>query len=108
MWPNPDPLRDIKFQKNQNDLEVDFSRSLKVKANHNIGLPIYCFLLKFTILAHSRRIRLPNLSDIDFDLSKSLKVKPDCGVGLPVCDLFLVFNSNAWPNFTRYQNSKSE
>ena len=37
-------LRDIKLQ-NLGDLEFDLSRSLKVKSNGAVGLPIYEFLL---------------------------------------------------------------
>ena len=44
IWPNLDPLRDIKFQ-NLGDLDCDLSRSLRVKSDGAIGLNIYGFLL---------------------------------------------------------------
>ncbi len=40
------PLRDISLR-NMCDLEFNLSRSLKVKCDGAIGLPIYCFLSKF-------------------------------------------------------------
>ncbi len=64
------------------DLEYDLSRSLKVKCDSVIELPIYAFLLMFisNIWPNSaplQDIRLQNLSDLEFDLSRSLKVKCD-------------------------------
>ncbi len=44
--PNTALLPDISLQ-NTSDLEFDLSRSLKVKSNDAIGLPIYGFLLMF-------------------------------------------------------------
>ncbi len=44
--PKEAPLRDIRLQ-NLGDLEFDLSRSLKVKGDVAIGLPIYGFLLMF-------------------------------------------------------------
>ncbi len=80
-----------------NYLERSKSRSLKVKCNHAIGLPIYGFLLRFTsntwrILDLLWYIRLQNLSDLDIDLSRSHMVKCDGAVGLTICDFLLVFN----------------
>ncbi len=40
------PLRDIRLQ-NMSDIEFDLSRSLKVKSDGTVGLPIYGFLLMF-------------------------------------------------------------
>ncbi len=42
--PNLAPLRDISLQ-NLGDLDFDLSRSLKVRSNGAVGLPIYDFLL---------------------------------------------------------------
>ncbi len=52
------------------DLEIDLSRSLKVKCESVIGLPIYAFLLMFNsnIWPNSAPLqdtRLRNLSDLD-------------------------------------------
>ncbi len=44
--PNSAHLRDIRLQ-NFGDLEFDLSRSLKVKSNGAIRLPIYDFLFMF-------------------------------------------------------------
>ncbi len=57
------------------DLEFDLSRSLKVKCEGGIGLPIYGFLLMFNSnrglnWAPLRDISLQNLGDLDFDLSR--------------------------------------
>ena len=71
------------------DLEIDLSRSVKVKCDGVIGLAIYAFLLmvnsnKGPNLAPLLDIRLQNLSDIEFDLSTSLKVKSNDAVGLSI------------------------
>ena len=44
IWPYSAPLRDIAIQ-NLSDLDFDFSRSLRVKCNSVIGLPVYAFLI---------------------------------------------------------------
>ncbi len=44
--PNLAPLQDIKLQ-NLCDFDFDLSKSLKVKCDSAIGLPIYGFLLMF-------------------------------------------------------------
>ena len=79
MGPNWALLQDIRLQ-NLRDVDVDPSRSLKVKCEGAIGLSIYGSLLMFNSnlgpnYAPLRGIRLQNLSDLDFDLSRSLKVK---------------------------------
>ncbi len=50
-------LRHIRLQ-NLGDLEFDLSRSLKVKSNGAVGLPIYDFLLesKSNYMAKSHRL----------------------------------------------------
>ncbi len=80
-------------------LDFDLSRSLKVKCDGVIGLPIYGFLLMVNSniwpnTAFLRDISLQNMSDLEFDLSKSLKVKANDAFGLPIYDLLLVPNSN--------------
>ncbi len=82
------PLQDIRLQK-LSDLEFDLSRSLKVKCDSVIGLPIYAFLLMFNSniwpnSAPLQDIKLQNLSDLEFDLSMSLKVICDEVIGLPI------------------------
>ena len=44
IWPNSVPLQDTKLR-NLSDLDVDLSRSLKVKCDSIIGLSIHGFLL---------------------------------------------------------------
>ncbi len=47
IWPNSALLRGIRLQ-NLSDLELfDLSRSLKVKCDSVIGLPIHAFLLMY-------------------------------------------------------------
>ncbi len=46
IWPNSVDLRDISLR-NLSDLNIDLSRSLKVKRDGVIGLSIYVFLLMF-------------------------------------------------------------
>ncbi len=77
IWPNSAPLQDIRLW-NLSDFEFDLSRSLKVKCDSVIWLPIYAFLLMFNgnIWPNSaplQDIRLWNLSDLEFDLSRSLR-----------------------------------
>ncbi len=79
---------DIRLR-NLSDLELDLSRSLKVKCDSVIGLPIYAFLLMFNsnIWPNSallQDIRLRNLSDLELDLSRLLKVKCDDVIGLAI------------------------
>ena len=85
------------------DLNFDLSRSLKVKCDSAIGLPIYDFLLMFNSnigpnWALMRDIRLRNFGDLDFDLSRSLKVKSNGAPRLPIYDFLSVSNSNYMPN----------
>ena len=122
-------LRDITLQ-NLSDLDIKLSRSLKIKCDDVIGIPIYCFLLIFNgsiwLNSHPLRnislrnltlmfniwlnsapvhdIRLRNLSDMYFDLSRSLKVKCYGVLGLPTYGILLMLNSNIWPNSARLRN----
>ncbi len=48
--PNSAPFRDIRLL-NLGDIDFDLSRSLKVKSNGAVRLPIYDFLLMSTSLA---------------------------------------------------------
>ncbi len=62
------------------DLEFDFSRSLKVKSDGAVGLPMSDFIVVFNgnIWANCTsvwNVCLQNLSNLYFDLSRSLKVK---------------------------------
>ena len=71
------PLQDIRLW-NLSDLDFDISRSLKVKYDTVIGLPIYNFLLVFNSSiwpnsASLRDISCQNVSDLNIDLSTSLK-----------------------------------
>ena len=96
IWPNLVPLRDIRLQ-NHSDLDVDLSRSLKVRCDGAIGLPIYGFLLTvnsniWSNSAHLRDIRFWNLSDLD--LSRSLKVKYEGVTGLPIYAFLLMVNTD--------------
>ncbi len=84
------PLPDIMLQ-NLSDLTFHLSRSLKVKYDSVIGLPIYDFLL----LSNSniwpnapplRDISFHNLSGLDIDFSRPLRSNVLCsGInGLPI------------------------
>ena len=84
---------------NASELYFDLSRSLKVKSDGVIKLPLYTFLLMFNSnlwpnSAPLRNIRLENLSDIDFYLSMSLKVKLDNATELPIYGFLLMVNNN--------------
>ncbi len=73
--PNSAALRDIRLQ-NIDDLDFDLSRSLKVKCDGAIGLPIYGFLLMVNSniwpnTALLQDISLQNMSDLEFDISRS-------------------------------------
>ena len=64
--------------RNLSDLDFDLSRSLKVKCDGVIGLPIYGFLLMFNsnIWPNSAPlldISFQNLVDLDINLSRSLR-----------------------------------
>ncbi len=90
----PAPLQDIRLR-NLSDLEFDLLRSLKVKCDSVIELPIYAFLLMFNSniwpnYAPLQDIRLQNLSDLVFDLLKSLKVKCDDVIGLVIHSFLLI------------------
>ena len=95
MWPNSAPLQDIKLQ-NVSDLDFDLSRSLKIKCDSVIGLPVYAFLLMlyshiWPNSAPLQDIRLRNRSDLDFDLSGSLKVKCDGVIDLAIHGFLFIY-----------------
>ncbi len=97
IWPNSAPLQDIRLQ-NLSNLAFDLSRSLKVKCDSVIELPIYAFLLMFNSNTWSNSaplqdIRLRNLSDLEFDLSRSLKVKCDDVIGLTIHGFLLTYTA---------------
>ncbi len=76
------------------DIEFDLSRSLKVKCDSIMLLPLYAFLLMFNSniwpnSAPFQDIRLRNLSDFEFDLSRSLKVKCDDVIRLSIYAILL-------------------
>ncbi len=78
----------------------DLERSLRVKCDSVIGLPIYAFLLMFNSniwpkSAPLQDIRLRNLSDLEFDLSRSLKVKCDDVIGLAIHGFLLTYTAIA-------------
>ncbi len=103
MRPNLAPLRDMTLW-NLIDLECDLSRSLKVKCDSVIGLPIDGFILMVTSntapkSALLRDRRLWNQSGLDFDLSRSLKIKSNGVFGLSTYAFLLMVNSNIGPNF---------
>ncbi len=84
-------------------LEVDLSRSLKVKCGGAVGLPICDFLLVLNSNAwrnsgHLRDIRLQNLSDLGAELSGSLKSNVIAQMEVPINASILMFNGNIWPN----------
>ena len=75
------------------------SRSLKVKCDSAIELPIHGFLLMVNSnirpsMAPLWDIRLWNLGDLDFDLSRSPRVKPNGAVGISTYGFLLMFDSN--------------
>ena len=72
IWRNSAYLRDVMLR-NLSDLDFDLSRSLNVKCDSFIGLPIHGFPLLFNsnmwpILAPLRVIGFQNLSNVDIDL----------------------------------------
>ncbi len=78
------------------DLEFDLLRSLKVKCDDVIGLPIYAFLLVFNSniwpnSAPLQDIRLRNQSDLEFDLPRSLKVICDDVIGITIHGFLLTY-----------------
>ncbi len=77
-WPYYALLQDIVLQ-NLSYLDFNLSRSLRVKCDSAIGLPIYTFLLMsnsniWPNSAPLQDLRLRNLSDLEFDLSRLLKM----------------------------------
>ncbi len=51
IWPNSAPLQDIRLP-NQSDLELDLSRSLKVKCDDGIRLAIDGFLFVYAVVTY--------------------------------------------------------
>ena len=91
---------------NFDDLYFDLLRSLKVKCDSAIGLPIYGFLLMVNRnirpnTALLRDISVQNLGDFDFELSISLKVKSNGAGGLPIYDFLLLSYNNYVSNLHR-------
>ncbi len=117
--PNSAALRDISLW-NLSDLDIDLSRSLKVKCDSVIGLPIYGFLFMFNSniwpnSAPLRYISCQNLSDLDFDFQdhwpwhwpfKVTEAKCNYTNELPIYAFLSIFNSNIWPNSDRLQDIK--
>ena len=61
------------------DLDIDLSRSLKVKCDSVTGLPIYGFILIFNSNTWPNSVPLQDISfqnpsDLDTDLPRSLKL----------------------------------
>ncbi len=95
IWSNSAPLQYIRLQ-NLSDLEFDLSRSLKVKCDSVIGLPIYNFPLMsnsniWPNSAPLRNVRLQSLSDLEFDRSRSLEVKCHDVIGLVIHGFLLIY-----------------
>ncbi len=110
-------LRHISLQ-SLSDLDFDLTRSLKVKWDGAVGLPICAyFLLVFNSTtwpnsAPLRDIRLQKLRDLDlFDISRPLKSNVIALLEFPYA-LLLSFNSNIIMAYlcsvTRYNTSKYE
>ncbi len=81
------------------DLDFDLWRSLKVKSDGAIGLPLYGFLLVFNSNIWPSLVCLQDLTTLkfrvlEFDLSMSLTVKSNGSVGLHIYGFLLVSNSN--------------
>ncbi len=96
IWPNSAPVQDIRLL-NVGDLVCDLSKSLKVKSNGAVELPIYGFLLMFNgkLWLPSWDIRLQNLNDLDCDLSRpNVKVSLESPYkfiyGVALTDIFVV------------------
>ena len=86
IWPNSAALRDISLGY-LCDLGIDVSRSLKVKCDSVIGLPIYVFIEMFnnsSIWPNSAPLQDIRLRNLEFDTSRSLKVKGDDVIGLAI------------------------
>ena len=84
---------------NVSNIYFDLSRSLNVKCDGIIKLPLYDFPLMINSYIGPNAvplqdIRLEKLSDLDFDLSRSLTVKCDNAIRLPIYGFLLMVNSN--------------
>ncbi len=89
------------------DLDFDHSRSLKVRYDGIVGLPIYVFLVRFSCniwpnMAYLRDTCTgtspSNASDLDSDVSRSLKVRCDGVIELPIYGFLFMFNTKIPPN----------
>ena len=81
------------------DLELDLSRSLKVKVIGATRKSTYDFLLVnnskyMPICSILGDIATQNMHDLEFDLSRSLKVKDNGAIRKPIYDFLLVNNYN--------------
>ena len=84
------------------EIEFDFSKSLKVKVDGVIRNPTYDFLFvnnsKYVhICSILQDIATQNMHDVEFDLSRSLKVEVNEANRNPTCDFLLVNNSKYMP-----------
>ena len=97
------------FMRYQGDVEIALSRSLKVKYNHTIELPIYDILSLLNsniwpILLFTRYT--PSKSERPWHWpSEVTKVKNNRTIGLPTDVFLLMFSSNIWPFFGHLQQS---
>ena len=100
IWPNSAAVRDISLWC-PSELDIDLSRSLRVKCDSVIGLPICGFYLCLIVtygltlpLLQDHLRKLQSLSDLDFDRSRSLKVKCDGVIGLSIYGFLLIYINN--------------
>ncbi len=97
LWPNSAPSQNIR-PRNLSDLEFYLLRSLKVRCDSVIRLPISAFLSMFNSniwpnSAPLHDIRLQNLSDLEFDLSRS-NVMMSMDTWFPI-DMYSNYMSNS-------------
>ncbi len=108
-WPNSASFARYIRLWNLSDLDFDLLRSLKVKYDSVIRLPLYGFLLLFNNniwpscnSAPLRDLSFQNLSDLNIELSKLLRSNVITSIYYAYAFLLrlkLMFNSNIWPNF---------
>ncbi len=90
------------------NLDFDLSRSLRVKYEGVIGLPVCGFLFIFNSniglnWAPLRDIRLRNLNDLASDLSMTSNIKSDGIIRLTIYDFLLLYNS-IWYNLAHLRH----